>query len=115
MFQISSGVFFDADKIEAGVVVRAGDQDYIQQFILLWEFYFNCVARLEKESVKKICAKLNFNKNHSKIALEVAPYLVEINRNVSQNTANGFCDFFEKCSKYRTCWIHVCDSCAENN
>ncbi|KGA25233.1 hypothetical protein AO825_14020 [Pectobacterium brasiliense] len=83
------------EKIEAGVVVRAGDQDYVQQFILLWEFYFNCVARLEKESVKKICAQLNFNKNHSKIALEVAPYLVEINRNVSQNTANGFCDFLK--------------------
>lgn len=42
------------DKIEAGVVTRAGDQDYIQQFILIWEFYFDCVARLEKESVKNL-------------------------------------------------------------
>ncbi|WP_343530253.1 hypothetical protein [Yokenella regensburgei] len=41
------------ERIEAGVVVRAGDEDYIQQFILLWEFYFDCVARVEKESVKK--------------------------------------------------------------
>ncbi|HHQ4104278.1 TPA: hypothetical protein ACSP0W_005118, partial [Escherichia coli] len=28
------------ERIEAGVVVRAGDEDYRQQFILLWEFYF---------------------------------------------------------------------------
>lgn len=81
------------EKIEAGVVVRAGDQDYIQQFILLWEFYFDCVARLEKESVKKICAQSNFNKHHSKIALEVAPYLVEINRNIPIEIIKRFNDF----------------------
>jgi hypothetical protein len=78
------------ERIEAGTVIRAGDQDYIQQFILLWEFYFDCVARLEKESVKKICAQANFNKHYSKIAFEVAPHLVEINRDVSFEAINGF-------------------------
>ncbi|EPQ9411460.1 TPA: hypothetical protein ACTW52_003708 [Klebsiella quasipneumoniae subsp. similipneumoniae] len=83
------------DKIEAGVVTRAGDQDYIQQFILIWEFYFDCVARLEKESVKKICAQSNFNKNHSKIVLEIAPHLVEINRPISSEDVNGFLGFVQ--------------------
>lgn len=81
------------DKIEPGVVIRAGDEDYIQQFILLWEFYFECVARLEKESVKKICTQLNFNKMQSKIALEVAPHLVVLNRNIPQDFAFGFRGF----------------------
>lgn len=81
------------ERIEAGTVIRAGDQDYIQQFILLWEFYFDCVARLEKESVKKICAQANFNKHYSKIAFEVAPYLVEINRNISNEAIGGFKGF----------------------
>ncbi|ECU4702716.1 hypothetical protein F2E46_21570, partial [Salmonella enterica] len=80
---------------EAGVVVRAGDEDYIQQFILLWEFYFDCVARVEKESVKKICTLSNFNKHHSKIALEVAPHLVEINRRVSFDDVSGFSAFIK--------------------
>ncbi|EFB2899989.1 hypothetical protein DFZ89_21325 [Escherichia coli] len=83
------------ERIEAGVVVRAGDEDYRQQFILLWEFYFDCVARVEKESVKKICALSNFNKHHSKIALEVAPYLVEINRRVSFDDVSGFSAFIK--------------------
>ncbi|MCK4230065.1 hypothetical protein J2N90_16800 [Enterobacter asburiae] len=83
------------ERIEAGVVVRAGDEDYIQQFILLWEFYFDCVARIEKESVKKICSLSNFNKHHSKIALEVAPYLVEINRRVSLDDVSGFSAFIK--------------------
>ncbi|WP_431022065.1 hypothetical protein [Erwinia rhapontici] len=83
------------EQIQAGVVVRAGDEDYMQQFILLWEFYFDCVARVEKESVKKICALSNFNKNYTKIALEVAPYLVEINRNVSFDSVNGFSNFIK--------------------
>lgn len=83
------------ERIEAGVVGRAGDEDYMQQFILLWEFYFDCVARVEKESVKKICALSNFNKNHSKIALEVAPHLVEINRRVSFDDVSGFTAFIK--------------------
>ena len=83
------------ERIEAGVVVRAGDEDYMRQFILLWEFYFDCVARVEKETVKKICELSNFNKNHSKIALEVAPYLVEINRRVSFDDISGFSAFIE--------------------
>lgn len=83
------------ERIEAGVVARAGDEDYMQQFILLWEFYFDCVARVEKESVKKICTLSNYNKHHSKIALEVAPYLVEINRNISLDSINGFSDFIK--------------------
>lgn len=77
------------------MVIRAGDQDYIQQFILIWEFYFDCVARLEKESVKKICAQSNFNKTHSKIVLEIAPYLVEINRTISSENVNGFLGFVQ--------------------
>lgn len=59
------------DRIEAGVVVRAGDEDYMQQFILLWEFYFDCVARMEKESVKNICTQLNFNKQYRKLYLRL--------------------------------------------
>ncbi|PWW12438.1 hypothetical protein [Pantoea sp. AG702] len=81
------------ERIEAGVVIRAGDEDYMQQFILLWEFYFDCVARVEKESVKNICAQLNFNKKYSKTVLEVAPYLVEINKHISIENANGFSEF----------------------
>lgn len=81
------------DRIEAGVVVRAGDEDYMQQFILLWEFYFDCVARMEKESVKNICTQLNFNKQYRKTVLEVAPYLVKINKDISLECANGFSDF----------------------
>ncbi|HDU4042423.1 TPA: hypothetical protein RFN03_004799 [Klebsiella aerogenes] len=81
------------DKIAPGVVVRAGDQDFIQQFILLWEFYFDCVARLDKEVVKNICTQLNLNKNSSKIVLEIAPYLVELNRNVNREHANEFIGF----------------------
>lgn len=81
------------DKIEAGVVIRAGDQDYMEQFIQLWEFYFDCVARPEKETVKQICAQLNFRKNRTKIALEIAPYLVEIDRRISHETAMGFSRF----------------------
>lgn len=83
------------ERIEAGVVVRAGDEDYMQQFILLWEFYFDCVARVEKETVKKICALSNFNKRYSKTVLEVAPYLVEINRRVSFDDVTGFSCFIK--------------------
>lgn len=62
------------DKIEAGVVTRAGDQDYIQQFILIWEFYFDCVARLEKESVKKFA----LNQISIKITLKLFLRLLRI-------------------------------------
>ncbi|WP_442798911.1 hypothetical protein [Pantoea vagans] len=81
------------EKIEAGVVVRAGDQDYMAQFILLWDFYFDCIARTEKESVKKICAQSSFSTGDVKTAYQVAPYLVEMRKDVSYEKINGFKDF----------------------
>lgn len=81
------------DKIEPGVVIRAGDQDYIQQFILLWEFYFKCVARKEKEDVKSICTQINYAKHYGMIALEVAPHIVALDRHIEHGDVEGFVVF----------------------
>jgi hypothetical protein len=72
------------------IIVKCGNQDFITQFILAWAFYFDCVAKTQKELVQKICREKKVSTYDQAAASEISPKTVELGRRISLEEMDAF-------------------------
>jgi hypothetical protein len=78
---------------EHPVVIKCGEQDFIQQFLLIWSFFFNCIAKTDKSVVQKICREKKSSSFDQKIAKEISPSIVSLGRNINKEEIDGLTTF----------------------
>ncbi|QIZ78746.1 hypothetical protein [Ferrimonas lipolytica] len=77
------------------IIVKCGNQDFIAQFILAWAFYFDCVAKTQKELVQKICREKKVSTYDQAAAAEISPKTVELGKRISLEEMNAFKCFLD--------------------
>lgn len=80
---------------EHPVIIKCGDQDLIYQFILVWEFFFDCIASTQKDTVQKICREKKVSSYDKQSASEISPNMVQLGRRVTNDDVQDFLSFFE--------------------
>lgn len=81
------------------LIIRVGDSAFIDQFILLWSFYFDCVCNTQKQTVERICRPTKISEFDSPPASAAAPKIVKLNRLISNDERHGFADFVDRLMK----------------
>ncbi len=77
------------------IVIKCGEQDFISQFLLVWSFFFDCIAKNQKEIVQKICREKKSSSHDQKVAVEISPNTVKLARKLEKKEIDGFKSFFE--------------------
>lgn len=77
------------------IVIKCGEQDFIQQFLLAWSFFFNCIAKTQKDIVQKICREKKVSSHDNKTASEISPHIVELGRRLENKEIEDFLIFFK--------------------
>ncbi|WP_404840093.1 hypothetical protein [Aeromonas media] len=80
---------------EHPIVVKCGEQDFIQQFLLAWSFYFDCIAKVQKEVVQKICREKKSSSSDKQTTSEISPRTVSLGRILKLNETKEFINFFD--------------------
>lgn len=76
------------------VIIKCGEQDFIYQFLLIWSFYFDCIAKNHRSIVQKICRENKVSSYDQQTTAEVCPRTVELGRNINSDEQKGFIEFF---------------------
>ncbi len=77
------------------IIVKCGEQDFVQQFLLSWAFFFDCIAKVQKENVQKICRKKKSSSSDRQTTSEVSPRTVSLGRMLENNGITEFKRFFD--------------------
>lgn len=80
---------------EHPIIVKCGEQDFIQQFLLVWSFYFDCIAKVQKEVVQKICREKKSSSSDKQTTSEISPRTVSLGRRLTSNESIEFRSFFD--------------------
>ena len=80
---------------EHPIVIKCGEQDFVQQFILAWAFFFDCVAKVQKESVQKICREKKSSSSGRQTTSEISPRTVDLGRRLENNEIADFEKFID--------------------
>lgn len=80
---------------EHPIIVKCGEQDFIQQFLLVWSFYFDCIAKVQKEVVQKICREKKSSSSDKQTTSEISPRTVSLGRRLTSNESIEFISFFD--------------------
>lgn len=75
------------------VVIRAGDTDYVDQFLRIWAMYFNCIAKRYREEVVRLCREKRVSSFEGNIAFEYSPETVRLAKQISPVELSDFADF----------------------
>lgn len=75
------------------VVARAGDTDYVDQFLRIWAMYFNCIAKRYREEVVRLCKEKRVSSFDDNNAFEYSPETVRLAKNITPVELSGFADF----------------------
>lgn len=75
------------------VVARAGDTDYVDQFLRIWAMYFNCIAKRYREEVVRLCREKRVSSFDDKVAFEYSPQTVRLAKNIAPEELSGFAAF----------------------
>ncbi|RZP76883.1 hypothetical protein D8T51_13345 [Vibrio vulnificus] len=87
------------------LIIKCGWQDFIAQFILAWAFYFDCIAKTQKELVQKICREKKISSYDQAAASEISPKTVELGRRITLEEIESFKKFFDSLMKVnRACY-----------
>lgn len=87
------------------LIIKCGWQDFIAQFILAWAFYFDCIAKTQKELVQKICREKKISSYDQAAASEISPKTVELGRRITLEEIESFKKFFDSLMKVnRACF-----------
>ncbi|WP_172564303.1 hypothetical protein [Vibrio navarrensis] len=87
------------------LIIKCGWQDFISQFILAWAFYFDCIAKTQKELVQKICREKKISSYDQTAASEISPKTVELGRRITLEEIESFKKFFDSLMKVnRACY-----------
>lgn len=87
------------------IIIKCGMQDFIAQFILAWAFYFDCIAKTQKELVQKICREKKISSYDQTAASEISPKTVELGRRITREEIELFKKFFDSLMKVtRACY-----------
>lgn len=87
------------------LIIKCGWQDFIAQFILAWSFYFDCIAKTQKELVQKICREKKISSYDQAAASEISPKTVELGRRITLEEIESFKKFFDSLMKVnRACY-----------
>lgn len=78
---------------EHPVVIKCGEQDFIQQFILIWAFFFDCIAKTDKSLVQKICREKKVSSYDQPAAREISPKTVQLGRSLEEHEIENFISF----------------------
>lgn len=80
---------------EHPIIIKCGQQDFIQQFLLVWSFYFDCIAKEQKEVVQKICREKKSSSSEKQTTSEISPRTVSLGRRLTSNESIEFISFFD--------------------
>ena len=79
---------------EHPIVIKCGEQDFIEQFLLVWSFYFDCIAKVQKEVVHKICREKKSSSSDRQTTSEISPRTVSLGRRIESNESIEFISYF---------------------
>lgn len=80
---------------EHPIVIKCGEQEFIQQFLLTWAFYFDCIAKVQKETVQKICREKKSSSNDRQTTSEISPKTVGLGRYLKDYEITEFKNFID--------------------
>lgn len=75
---------------EHPLIIKCGEQDFIQQFLLVWSFFFDCIAKNHKEIVQKICREKKSSSYDKQTTAEISPKTVTLGRRLEAKEINEF-------------------------
>lgn len=81
---------------EHPMIIKCGEQDFIAQFVLVWAFYFDCVAKTQKEIVQKICREKKSSTHDQQVSSGIFPKTVKLGRRLEKNEIDDFIFFIER-------------------
>jgi hypothetical protein len=79
---------------EHPIIIKCGEQDFIEQFLLIWSFYFDCIAKVQKEVVYKICREKKSSSSDRQTTSEISPRTVSLGRRIKSNESIEFISYF---------------------
>ncbi|MGP8291623.1 hypothetical protein ACT3OH_15270 [Vreelandella zhanjiangensis] len=80
---------------EHPIIIKCGGQDFIQHFLLVWSFFFDCIAKVQKENVQKICREKKSSSNDKQTASEISPRTVSLGRRLESTELTEFGCFID--------------------
>lgn len=76
------------------VIADAGKEDFISQFLLVWSFYFNCIARTQETAVRKICNAKKYIYSGAISLPDIAPKTAALHQ-LRESELADFTKFFD--------------------
>lgn len=80
---------------EHPIIIKSGEKDFVEQFLLVWSFYFDCIAKVQKEVVQKICREKKSSLSEKQTTAEISPRTVSLGRILKSNESIEFKDYFD--------------------